>query len=106
MLPSSQSRWISVALFFIRDFCVQLLQGFDGTTARLAHRFNAADGVYPIVCIQVDQIRKAPAMMNLKLRIVKNKADEYAGCIVLTDQKTIAFKIDCISDLITAMKTE
>ena len=33
--------------------------------------FDAYDGVYPIVCIQVDQIRQAPAMMDLKLRIVE-----------------------------------
>ena len=68
--------------------------------------FNAYDGVYPVVCIQVDQIRKAPDLMNLKLRIVKNDAGEYAGCVVLTDQKTIAFKIDYISDLVKAMERE
>lgn len=62
--------------------------------------FDAYDGVYPIICIQVDQIRKTPATMDLKLRIVENENDEYAGCMVLTDQKTIAFKIDKMSDLI------
>lgn len=68
--------------------------------------FNAYNGVYPVVCIQVGQIRKAPAMMNLKLRIVKNEADEYAGCMVLTNQKTIAFKVDYMSNLLKAMGTE
>ena len=68
--------------------------------------FDAYDDVYPIVCIQADQIRKSPAIMGLKLRIVENEDDEYAGCILRTDQKTIAFKIDYMSDLIKAMKTE
>ena len=68
--------------------------------------FDAYDDVYPIVCIQVDQIRKAPAIMDLKLRIVENKDDEYAGCIVLTDRKVIAFKIDYMCDLEKAMEIE
>ena len=59
--------------------------------------FDAYDDVYPIIYIQVDQIRKSPAMMALKLRIVENADDEYAGCIVLTDQKIIAFKINYIA---------
>ncbi|MBE6916725.1 MAG: hypothetical protein E7470_02295 [Ruminococcaceae bacterium] len=67
--------------------------------------FNAYDGIYPVVCIQVEQIRKASAMMNLKLRAVEDEAGEYAGCMILTDQKTVAFKIDCMSDLVKAMKT-
>ena len=67
--------------------------------------FDTCDGVYPIVCIQVDQIRQAPAMMDLKLRIVENPDDEYAGCMVLTEKKTIAFKIDYMGDLVKAMKT-
>ena len=68
--------------------------------------FDAYDGVYPIVCIQVDQIRQAPAMMDLKLRIVENKNDEYAGCIVLAEQKTIAFKVDSMSALVRAIEKE
>ncbi len=68
--------------------------------------FDAYDDVYPIICIQVDQIRKAPAMMALKLRIVENKNDEYAGCMVLTGKKIIAFKVDCMRDLVKAMETE
>ena len=65
--------------------------------------FDAYDGIYPIICIQVEQIRKNPALMELKLRIVENANEEYAGCMVLKDQKTIAFKIDYIGDLVKAM---
>lgn len=68
--------------------------------------FEAYDGVYPIVCMQVDQIRNAPAIMALKLRIVENEDDEYAGCIVVKDQKTIVFKVDYMSDLVRAMDAE
>ena len=60
--------------------------------------FDAHDGVYPLICAQVNQIRKNPAMMDLKLRVVENKDDEYAGCMVLKEKKTIAFKIDYMSD--------
>ena len=67
--------------------------------------FDAYDGVYPIVVIQVEQIRKASAMMDLKLRMIENPDDEYAGCMVLTDKQTIAFKVDYMSDLIKAMET-
>ena len=67
--------------------------------------FDAYDGIYPIVVIQVDQIRKAPAMMDLKLRMIENPDDEYAGCMVLADKQTIAFKVDYMSDLIKAMET-
>lgn len=66
--------------------------------------FDAYDGIYPIICIQVEQIRKTPALMELKLRIVENANEEYAGCMVLKDQKTIAFKIDYIGDLVKAMQ--
>ena len=67
--------------------------------------FDAYDGVYPIVVIQVEQIRKASAMMDLILRMIENPDDEYAGCMVLTDKQTIAFKVDYMSDLIKAMET-
>ena len=67
--------------------------------------FDAYDGVYPIVCIQVDQIRQAPAMKDLKLRIVENPDDEYAGCMVLAEKKTIAFKVNYMSDLTKAMES-
>lgn len=67
--------------------------------------FDACDNIYPIICVQVDQIRKAPAVMDLKIRIVENEDEEYAGCMVLTDQKIITFKIDHTGDLIKAMET-
>ena len=67
--------------------------------------FDAYDDVYPIIVIQVDQIRKAPAMMDLKLRMIENPDDEYAGCIILEEKKTIAFKVDFMSDLVKAMQT-
>lgn len=66
--------------------------------------FDAYDDVYPIVCVQVEQIRRLSNMMALKLRIVENEDEEYAGCIVFTDQKTIAFKVDYMSDLVKAME--
>ena len=68
--------------------------------------FDAYDDVYPVICVQVDKLRKSPAMMDLKLRVVESEDDEYAGCMVLTKQKTIAFKIDYMSDLIRAIGTK
>ena len=68
--------------------------------------FDAYDDVYPLVCMQVEQIRKTPALMALRLRIVENEDEEYAGCMVLADRKTIAFKVDYMRDLVQAMKTE
>jgi hypothetical protein len=65
--------------------------------------FEAYDGDYPIVCIQADQVRKFPAIMDLKLRIVESEEDEYAGCMVLRNRKTIALKIDYMSDLTRAI---
>lgn len=67
--------------------------------------FDAYDGVYPTIVIQVEQIRKAPAMMDLKLRMIENPDDEYAGCMVLTKKQTIAFKVNYMSDLVKAMET-
>ena len=64
--------------------------------------FDAYDDIYPIICIPVNQIRKVPAIMDLKLRIVENEDDEYAGCMIYADRKTIAFKVNCISDLLQA----
>ena len=61
--------------------------------------FDACDGIYPITVIQIDQIRKVPAMMELKLKRIDNPDHEYAGCIVVLEKKTIIFKIDRISDL-------
>lgn len=68
--------------------------------------FDVYDDVYPIVCVQVEQIRKSSNMMALQLRIVENQDEEYAGCIVLAEQKTIAFKVDCMHDLIKAINAE
>ena len=65
--------------------------------------FDIYDGAYPIVAIPVERIRNTPEMMKLKLRIVDNPDDEYAGCMVLTEIKTVAFKIDHMSDLVKAM---
>ena len=68
--------------------------------------FEAYDDVYPVVSIPVGQIRKSPNMMALKLRVVENEDEEYAGCMVLTDQKIIAFKVDRMNDLVKAMNTK
>ena len=65
--------------------------------------FDAYDGVYPVVYIQLDQIRRNPALMALKLRVVEDADLEYAGCMVLTDEKTVIFKIDHMCDLIKAV---
>ena len=61
--------------------------------------FDTWDDIYPIIVIQVDKLRKAPAMMDLKLRIIEHPDDEYAGCMVFTEKKTIVFKADSMSDL-------
>lgn len=68
--------------------------------------FDAYDDVYPTFYIQVEQIRKNPAMMDLQLRIVENEDDEYAGCMVFADQALISFKIDYLCDLIKAMEAK
>lgn len=65
--------------------------------------FDAWDGIYPIFCIQVGQIRKKPAMMELKLRIVENENEEYAGCVIMPERRTVVFKIDHISELKNAL---
>jgi len=66
--------------------------------------FDVYNEVYPIVCMQVDQIRKTSAFMDLRLRIAGK--DEYAGCVVDADRKTVAFKINYMSDLVKAMESE
>lgn len=68
--------------------------------------FQVCDDIYPVVCIQVDQIRKNPAVMELKLRIVENEDHEYAGCMVCTERKTIAFKVDHMRDLLKVLGKE
>ena len=60
--------------------------------------FEAYDCGCPVVCIQVAQVRKSSELMDVKLRMVANADAEFAGCMVFADRKTIAFKIDCISD--------
>ena len=67
--------------------------------------FGACDKAHPMVCVPVDQIRSASAMMNLKLRLVENKDSEYAGCMLFAEHKAIVFKIDYMSDLVKAMNT-
>ena len=66
--------------------------------------FDAYDDVYPIVCMDIGKIRREPALMALKLRIVEDADMEYAGCMVLTDEKTVIFKIDHMQDLIKAAR--
>lgn len=66
--------------------------------------FDAYDDIYPMICIPVAQIRNAPALMGLKLKVVEDEDDEYAGCIVLPKKKTISFKVDFMRDLIEAMQ--
>ena len=68
--------------------------------------FDAYDGIYPIVCIPVDQIRNNTAIMNLNLRIVENEDYEYAGCMVFAERNTIMFKINDMGDLIRNMDRE
>ena len=68
--------------------------------------FDAYDCAQPIVYMQVDQARRLPAIMDLKLRVVENEDDEYAGCMIRSKQKTVAFKIDYMSDLVKAITTE
>ena len=67
--------------------------------------FDAYDNICPIICIQVDQIRKVPAIMDLKLRIVENENDEYAGCMIYADRNTVVFKVNYMNDLLNAMET-
>ena len=66
--------------------------------------FDSWDGVWPIICIQVGKIRNMSAIMSLKLRMIENPDEEYAGCMVLPEKKTIIFKIDNLGDLMKAMK--
>ena len=65
--------------------------------------FDAYDGIYPIAYIPVERIRKSPALMDLKLRMIENEDDELAGCMMFAKQKVIAFKIDYMRDLISAL---
>lgn len=67
--------------------------------------FDVYDSAHPIIAISVAHIRSTPAMMKLKLRIVENPDDEYAGCMVFPEIKTVTFKIDYMVDLTTALAT-
>ena len=67
-------------------------------------KFDDYDGAYPIISIRVGKMRKCPTMMALKLRIIENPDEEYAGCMILEKDKNIFFKIDYMIDLVTAME--
>ena len=67
--------------------------------------FDACENTYPVVCVQVERIRKTPALMDIKLRIAENPNEEYAGCVVSTAQKIIAFKVECMLDLLKVLET-
>ena len=58
---------------------------------------------YPDVCMEVEALRKNPALMELKIRIVENEDMEYAGCMVCTEEKTIFFKVDYMRELVKAI---
>ena len=66
--------------------------------------FDACDGFYPSICIQIDIVRKNSVIMNLKLRFIENQNTEYAACMVLPEKKTVVFKIGCLGELIKAME--
>lgn len=44
--------------------------------------FDAYDDVYLMIVIPVEQIRKAPVMMDLQLKMIEHPDDEYAGCML------------------------
>lgn len=67
--------------------------------------FDACDDVCPIIVIQVDQIRKTPAMMELKLKFIENPDDKYAGCMVRIGKNVIAFKVNRMCDLVKATES-
>lgn len=68
--------------------------------------FDAHDVAGPVVCIQVEQVRKYPELMDLPLCAVENADDVYAACMVLTEKKTIVFKIESLGVWIQAMRME
>ena len=65
--------------------------------------FDVYNGIYPLIPIRVGKIRMCPTMMALKLRIIENPDDEYAGCMIFEEEKNISFKVDYINDLLEAM---
>ena len=66
--------------------------------------FDSWDGIWPIIRIQVGKVRNMSAIMSLKLRMIENPDEEYAGCMVLPEKKTIIFKIDNLGDFIKSME--
>lgn len=40
--------------------------------------------------------------MALKLRSVQNADEEYPGCVILPEKRTVTFKVECWSDLAKA----
>ncbi|MBQ3000758.1 MAG: hypothetical protein IJD63_03310 [Oscillospiraceae bacterium] len=68
-------------------------------------KFDVYDSFCPIISVRVDKIRTSPAMMGLKLRVIENPDDEYAGCMIIAKDKNIFFKIDYMIDLVIAMDT-
>ena len=67
-------------------------------------KFDVDDSFCPLISIRVDKMRNCPAMMALKLRIIENPDEEYAGCMVLEKDKAIYFKIDYMVALVKAME--
>jgi len=66
--------------------------------------FDIYNEAYPIITFPVRCIRKTCAIMALRLRIAENERNEYAGCMVITEEKTIFFKIDYMLDFINALR--
>ena len=66
--------------------------------------FDIYDRAYPIITFPVRCIRKAYTIMELHLRAVENDGNEYAGCMVIAEEKTIYFKIDNMLDFINALR--
>ena len=65
--------------------------------------FDVQDGTYPLLSVRAEEILWKKAMMTLRIRVVENENEEYAGCMVFPEEKRITFKIDYMQDLIKAM---
>ena len=68
-------------------------------------KFDIDDGFYPIISIRVGKMQKYPSIMELNLSVIESPDDEYAGCMVLAEKKTITFKVNYMSDLTKAMES-
>ncbi len=66
--------------------------------------FDIYDKAYPIITFPARCVRKAYAIMALRLRMIENEDEEYAGCMIAEEEKTIFFKIDHMLDLINALR--